>query len=976
MQSARNVFCFAIPAICLLSGLASVAWADANQEVRVEICENGLSDSDAWPKEAPVATETFSISAFGLNDLPAKYVDDGVRGARPSPSLVRLSGTVRIPAGSHRILVRSRSAARLYIDDQLVLVTPFPPKNGGDGSLRETVQPEPLDLGIGYRFAPSGEIERIADFETPGGTLAVVLEAFVGGREGNKPRRVQLGETVVAVAWSGSTDWQVLSPENGFPYTDAAWDEYQRDLKSMLRGYEAAARARLREQSAGFWTKRREQGAAWLSSTPDEPVPSVPAGLPGAGSIDRFIAARFDAVKSQHHRDAATRGNDGVDYFRDIKPLLESRCLGCHSGHKPKGSLRLDARESLFRGGDSGPAVAADAATSELVRRITSQNDDVMPPTGSRLTKQEVDLITRWIQQGTHWPELPLVRDTFTAAADDLTFLRRVTLDTVGVPPTLAETNAFVDDTSVDKRQSLIDRLLEDPRWADHWMPMWQDLLAENPNILNPTLNNTGPFRWWLYDALRDDLPVDRMVTQLILQRGSSVAGGPAGFGLATQNDSPFAAKGTIISAAFLGIDTKCARCHDSPTGSARQEELFQLGAMLATANLKVPKTSSVDPDKLHAGGRKALIEVTLKPGTDVEPSWPFARFADPAIAMDEQDLRQRLALLITSPQNERFAQVIANRIWARFMGRGIVEPLDDWEKGKPTHPELLRWLGRELVRHGYQIKPLARSILNSAAYQRATDKSLRQPDPLYSAPEPRRLIAEQVVDSLFATTGKPIRVEALCLDLNGRRDVENGTDLGIPHRAWMLASLSNERDRPSLSLPRLQALSDVMSALGWRGARQDPTSLRDTAPNTLQPAILANGVLSVWLTRLSDDHALTKFAVDADSPEKLVDELFLRLLTRRPTSDEHQRYADYLTPGFATRIDSIAAPAPRRHAAPRFVTWTNHLLPESNVYKQELALEAQNGDPPTARLRAEWRQRCEDVIWAILNSSEVLYRP
>jgi hypothetical protein len=618
---------------------------------------------------------------------------------------------------------------------------------------------------------------------------------------------------------------------------------------------------------------------------------------------------------------------------------------------------------------------------SELLHRISSPDDDeVMPPIGGRLSETEVALLTRWVKEGVSWPDLPMVRSEFTAPADDLAFLRRATLDTIGVPPTADEARAFAADASPDKRAQVIDRLLADPRWADHWMGLWQDALAENPNILNPTLNNTGPFRRWLYETLLDDLPVDRMVTQLVRQRGSQRDGGPAGFGVASQNDAPFAAKGTIISAAFLGVEMKCARCHDSPSGSSRQEQLFQLGALLAAAPLDVPKTSSVDPEKLTAGGRKALIAVTLKPGSKVAPQWPFPDFTDPALAgtlaQYPDDSRDYLAALITAPQNERFAQVIANRVWQRFMGRGLVEPVDDWEKGRPTHPELLRWLGRELVRHRYQVKPLARLILTSAAYQRATDPALRNPDPLYAAPEPRRLSAEQVVDSLFAATGKPFRVEPVCLDLNGRREIDNGLDLGTPHRAWMLTSLSNERDRPSLTLPRLQAVADVMSALGWRGARQDPASVRETAPNALQPAILANGLMTGWLTRLSDDHGLTELALRPQSVESLIEELFLRLLTRQPNSEEVKRYAAYLTEGFTERIVASPELKPPPHVTPHFVTWSNHLLPESNTAKQEMEAAARRGDPPTLRLDPDWRRRCEDVIWALINSPEMLYRP
>src|SRR5690606_36552059 len=107
------------------------------------------------------------------------------------------------------------------------------------------------------------------------------------------------------------------------------------------------------------------------------------------------------------------------------------------------------------------------------------------------------------------------------------------------------------------------------------------------------------------------------------------------------------------------------------------------------------------------------------------------------ALAEDPNSTRDVLAALLTAPQNERFAQVMANRIWKQFMGRGIVEPIEDWEKNEPTHPELLQWLGRELVRKNYSTKELARVILNSNAYQRATDSRLCETSPLFTSPAP-----------------------------------------------------------------------------------------------------------------------------------------------------------------------------------------------------------------------------------------------
>jgi hypothetical protein len=309
-------------------------------------------------------------------------------------------------------------------------------------------------------------------------------------------------------------------------------------------------------------------------------------------------------------------------------------------------------------------------------------------------------------------------------------------------------------------------------------------------------------------------------------------------------------------------------------------------------------------------------------------------------------------------------------------MGRGIVEPVDDWEKGRPTHPELLRWLGREFVRGGYDLKKLARLVLTSHAYQRATDRSLKEPGVLFAAPAPRRLSAEQIVDSLFAATGKPFRVEEASLDIDGARDQNNSITLGLPRRAWMLTSTSNERDRPSLALPRIQAVADVLQAFGWRATRQEPASRRDESPNLLQPAILANGPVGGWLTRLSDDHGVTKLAVKEQTLDEFLDALFLRMLTRKPTAAERAAYADYLRAGFETRVRT-AVPRPKTPRVPEpYISWSNHLSPEATLLRQRQEAAARRGDPPTDRLDPNWRGRVEDVLWALVNSPEFVFAP
>src|SRR5262245_4738700 len=178
-------------------------------------------------------------------------------------------------------------------------------------------------------------------------------------------------------------------------------------------------------------------------------------------------------------------------------------------------------------------------------------------------------------------------------------------------------------------------------------MGYWQDVLAENPNIVNPTLNNTGPFRWWLYESFRDNKPMDLFVTELVRMKGSNRFGGPAGFGVASQNDAPMAAKAMILSGAFLGVEMKCARCHDAPAHQSTQKDLFRLAALLEAKSIKLPATSSVPAGRIGQGGRKPLIKVTLQPGTAIGPHWPFPDLVPEKVgqvlAADPDDPRDRL---------------------------------------------------------------------------------------------------------------------------------------------------------------------------------------------------------------------------------------------------------------------------------------------------------------------------------------------
>lgn len=612
-------------------------------------------------------------------------------------------------------------------------------------------------------------------------------------------------------------------------------------------------------------------------------------------------------------------------------------------------------------------------AQTQLVSHPATQPPDIeVPP--------EANAVDRFIAA-----RLQTAAEKPTPLVSRLEFLRRLSLDTVGTVPSEDEVRRMQAEDRPDWKQHWVDYYLQQRGWADHWVSYWQDVLAENPNIVNPTLNNTGPFRWWIYEAFLDNRRFDRFATELIMMEGSQRYGGPAGFELATENDVPLAAKAQIIGQAFLGLEMKCARCHDAPFHDFDQRDLFSLAAMLNRGPQPVPSTSSIpgDDDALAS----LVVEVTLKPGERVVPGWAFpdinSEDLPPDFIRDPQDSREQLARYVTAPANQRFAEVIVNRMWKRYMGHGLVEPVDDWQAASASHPELLRYLAAELVHSGYDLKHIARLLLNSQLYQRqAVDPEQVPQDGLFRFPGPlkRRLSAEQIVDSLFVVSGKRMDAGRICIDIDGARFATQSIDLGIARRAWQFTSLSNERDRPSLAMPFAQPYVTLLETFGWRSSRQNPLTVRDEQTTVLQPAAIANGTLARDIVRITDDSGWLSAVKQSETAEELLERLYLRVLARTPSDRERKVLSEYLRPGFAQRL-AQPQPSSTKAAAPQrlkrgWISWSNHLNPEASRVKHELEMAVQRGPQPTQQLTADYRQRVEDVVWVLLNSPEFIFNP
>lgn len=563
---------------------------------------------------------------------------------------------------------------------------------------------------------------------------------------------------------------------------------------------------------------------------------------------------------------------------------------------------------------------------------------------------------------------------------DDATFLRRATLDFAGRNPTWQEAEAFLADNAADKRAKLIDRLLAaDDDWADSWVGYWQDLLAENPSILKPTLNNSGPFRRWIHESFKANKAYDRFAAELILMQGTDEQGGTAGFAIASGNAQPMAMKAHVVAQAFLAVDLKCARCHDGPsTPSFDQADLFSLAAMLDEKPLTVDSASTV---VVPPGGRKPAVTSTLKVGDKIKPEWPEMPIASLGKATDADGLveladrpRARLASIIIAPTNHRFGDVAVNRIWQRYFGQGIIDPVDHWtDAGDASHPALLAYLSHDFVSHGYDVKRLARLIGTSEAYQRAAigEPKYRE-ERTFAAQLRRRASAEQVVDSLYLAVGKSMNAEELNFDPNG---TQGFLILPTPEKAWQFASLANERDRPALALPTNQMILDVLSTFGWRETRIDPWTRQDAEVNPLQPLMMANSTAVNQALRLTEDAAATAWSLEELTLEQLIDRVFLAMLARKPSASERKLATEALGSSFASRKTGKPKPPPVERIRAH-VDWDKHLKGEASLELLAAEKQARAGDPPTVRLTEDFRMALEDVLWSLVNSPEFVLVP
>jgi hypothetical protein len=573
-----------------------------------------------------------------------------------------------------------------------------------------------------------------------------------------------------------------------------------------------------------------------------------------------------------------------VEFARDVAPILHASCARCHARGVTRGRFSIETREALLRGGDGGPAVVPGRSDESLLIALVAGLDpsSVMPEKGPRLTAEQVGVLRAWIDTGAAWdetvsfartppanlaPRAPVLPAASAASGhpvdrllapymashhveqvpvDDRVLARRLYFDIIGVPPSPAELRAFLDDADPDRRAALVRRLLADrARFAEHWLSFWNDALRNDYRGTGYIDGGRTQISAWLFTALATNVPYDRFVEQLV-----NPAPGAEGFtrgivwrGVVNASERPEMQAAQNIAQVFMGVNLKCASCHDSFVNDWQLADAYGLAGVYADAPLE-------------------MVECDRPTGQVTAPRFIYPGLGEIDRTAPRATRVQQLAELMTSRANGRLPRTIVNRLWARLMGHGLVEPLDDMDR-PAWAPDLLDWLAEDLVAHGFDLKRTMEVILTSRAYQSAAvDVAADEESPAFRGPAVRRLTAEQFVDAVSALTGAWQSAPAPSFDFAAA---------GV--------------EPPSLSGRTRAALTTadpLMIALG-RPNREQVVTARPTAATTLQALELVNGTTLAGMVRAG----ATRLADGAFETEVLIDAIYARAFGRPPTPAE-----------------------------------------------------------------------------------------
>ena len=585
-----------------------------------------------------------------------------------------------------------------------------------------------------------------------------------------------------------------------------------------------------------------------------------------------------------------TASNDLNQLNLEARTIFAHHCYSCHGEVKSKGGLQLHTKEATFAGGDEGPVIIpGDIDKSELIRRITlpHSHKDYMPSKGEKLTKNQVQTLIKWVEAGAPWPDslttsvyrlapfehrlpkVPQKRNGLTnpidlfvdryyeknklkwnKKVDDPVFMRRVYLDVLGLLPTPNEISTFTLDKNPRKRDKLIKQLLtKDTIYAQHWLTFWNDLLRNDYSGTGYITGGRSSITPWLYESLTKNKSYDSIVHQLISPSEAS-----AGFIKGIQWRGTINASQRVemqaaqnVAQVFLGLNLKCASCHNSFISDWKLEDAYGFANIFSEEPLEIYRCD-------QPTGKIASNNLLFKPLGKLKET------------TDRSERLKDLAGLLVQEKNGRLARTFINRLWAQFMGRGLIEPLDFMDN-LPWDQDLLDWLAFDFVRNNYDIKDVMYQILSSEIYQ--------QPSVAYE--EPERLVAKEYV--FQGMVRRRLSAEQFA-DAISQAFYPVYTDSNFVKKHFpQINELKTSFVRSSM------VKNDIfLTALG-RPNRENVGAIRNSQSNLIQALEVTNGQVLNTRLQLGSEKWLSANL----KKEKLTDSLFMNFLGRLPTVRERK---------------------------------------------------------------------------------------
>jgi hypothetical protein len=475
-----------------------------------------------------------------------------------------------------------------------------------------------------------------------------------------------------------------------------------------------------------------------------------------------------------------------------------------------------------------------------LILATLLQDDPTL--TGSALIDREIS--RTWTDAGVN----------AAAPSDDAEFLRRLSLDVTGVLPAPEEILAFLKDPAPEKRAAKIDQLLTRPEYAHAWAELWENILVgydqQSRNDSKKAL-----YTWLRDEVFAKNLSYDQMVAALLSSTGINTDTGPVNFliKLSRKDGMGGISMASKASKLFMSTQIQCAQCHDHPFDRFTQEDFYGMVAFFARTKSKKVDTAKDSKDTRYELYDAPKGEAAFGEGKGKKNIAP--RFIDEIAPDDALPRREAFAKLMIRPENPLFAKSVVNRYWARFFGRGIIEPVDDFSnRFKPSHPELLDRLAQDFVAHHYDLAWLVRSIANSRTYQ----LSSRKPDNagserLFTHAATRPLTPEQLSASLLRALGIP----------EGQGAAKNMTEL----------------------------LRQLRTRFG-----DEEMADRGLFAGTIgQALMIMNGTMPNGEIGRANN-TLDRILKQSTSPEERLDRIFLSVLCRKPAPRELSNFLPYVT--------------------------------------------------------------------------------